>query len=194
MTATVQSKDGTEVHSTQNGVVTFGSLGNLTSNTLTSIDNQGSAVAINIGTGYEGIISIDADNSLQSSADGQPDGTLFGYEINKNGSVLATFTNGRQSAVGSIGIFHFQNDQGLERVNGSKFVASANSGKPIFFQDENGNNINGTDLVTNKLEGSNVRMEAGLTDLIIYQRAYDSSSKLITTADQMLQKALSMDA
>ena len=194
VTATVQSKDGAVVHSTQNGLVTFGSLGNLTSNTLTSIDNQGSAVAINIGTGYDGIISIDADSSLQSSADGQPDGTLSGYEINKNGSVLATFTNGRQSAVGSIGIFHFQNDQGLERVNGSKFLESANSGKAIFFQDANGNNINGTDLVTNKLEGSNVRVEVGLTDLIIYQRAYDSSSKLITTADQMLQKALSMDA
>ena len=194
VTATVQSKDGSVVHSTQNGLVTFGSLGNLTSNTLTSIDNQGSAVAINIGAGYDGIISIDADSSLQSSADGQADGTLSGYEINKNGSVLATFTNGRQSAVGSIGIFHFQNDQGLERVNGSKFLESANSGKAIFFQDANGNNINGTDLATSKLEGSNVRVEVGLTDLIIYQRAYDSSSKLITTADQMLQKALSMDA
>ena len=194
VTATVQSKDGSEVFSTQNGLVTFGSLGNLTSNTLTSIDNQGSAVAINIGTGYDGIISIDADSSLRSSSDGQADGTLSGYEINKNGSVLAMFTNGRQSAVGSIGIFHFQNDQGLERVSGSKFLQSANSGKAIFFQDENGNNINGTDLVTGKLEGSNVRMEVGLTDLIIYQRAYDSSSKLISTADQMLQKALSMDA
>lgn len=194
VTATVQGKDGSEVFSTENGVVTFSELGAQTSSTLTSIDNQGTAVAINIGTGYEGIISIDADNSLRSSADGQEDGTLSGYEVNRNGSVLATFTNGRQSVVGRLGIFHFPNDQGLERASGSKFLESKNSGKAVFVQDANGNNINGTDLVTNKLEGSNVRIEAGLTDLIIYQRAYDSSSKLITTADQMLQKALSMGA
>ncbi|MBT5935759.1 flagellar hook-basal body complex protein [Sulfurimonas sp.] len=192
--ATVQSRDGAEVFSTENGLVTFEELGALTSNSLNTIDNQGSPVAINMGVGFDGIISIDTDSTLSSSSDGEEDGTLVGYEIEKNGSVLATFTNGKQSAVGSIGIFHFQNDQGLERVSGSKFSESANSGKAIFFQDENGNNINGTGLVTSKLEGSNVRMEAGLTDLIIYQRAYDSSSKLITTADEMLQKALSMGA
>jgi flagellar hook protein FlgE len=33
---------------------------------------------------------------------------------------------------------------------------------------------------------------AGLTDLIIYQRAYDAAAKLITTGDQMIQKALQM--
>ena len=93
-----------------------------------------------------------------------------------------------------MAIFHFQNDQGLERINGSKFMESTNSGKPIFFQDKDGNNILGTDLMTGQLEGSNVKMEVALTDLIIMQRAYDSSSKLVSTADQMLQKALSMDA
>ena len=41
---------------------------------------------------------------------------------------------------------------------------------------------------------SNVRMEAGLTELIIYQRAYDANAKSVTTADQMIQKALNMDA
>jgi len=192
--ATTQTPDGSIIHDTQTGVVSFNELGALTSNTLESIDNQGTAVSINLGTEYEGMISISAPNSLSSLADGLEDGELLGYDINRNGEIIATFTNGRQSNVGSIGIFHFQNDQGLNRINGSKFMESANSGKPIFFQDADGNNINGTDLATNQLEGSNVRMEVGLTDLIIMQRAYDSNSKSITTADQMLQKALSMDA
>jgi len=192
--ATTQTADGSEIYDTQTGVVSFDELGALTSNTLSSIDNQGTSISIDLGTGYDGVISINAPSSLSSSADGLTDGELLGYNINKNGDVLATFTNGRQSNVGSIAIFHFQNDQGLERVNGSRFLQSANSGKPIFFKDADGNNINGTDLATNKLEGSNVKMEVALTDLIIMQRAYDSSSKLITTADQMLQKALNMDA
>ncbi len=194
VTATTQSADGEEVYSTETGIATFDALGALTSNSLTSIDNQGTAIAIDLGTGYSGVISIDSANSLASSADGFESGDLLGYEINKNGEVIATFTNGRQSNVGSIAVFHFANDRGLERINGARFMQSQNSGDPVFAKDANGNNIIGTDLANNKLEGSNVRMEVGLTDLIIMQRAYDSSSKLISTADQMLQKALSMDA
>ena len=194
VTATTQKPDGSEIYDTKTGVVTFSELGALTSNTLTSIDNQGTPVNINLGTGYDGVISISAPPSISSYADGVQDGELLGYGINRLGEVLATFTNGRQSNVGQIAIYHFQNDQGLHRVNGVRFSESANSGKPIFFQDADGKNINGTDLATNLLEGSNVRIEVGLTDLIIMQRAYDSNSKSITTADQMLQKALSMDA
>jgi len=194
VTATTQTPDGSEIYDTQTGVVSFDELGALTSSTLSSIDNQGTAVSINLGSGYEGLISISAPNSITSVADGIEDGELLGYGINRLGEVLATFTNGRQSNVGSIAIYHFQNDQGLQRVNGARFAESANSGRPIFFKDADGNNINGTALATNQLEGSNVRIEVGLTDLIIMQRAYDSNSKSITTADQMLQKALSMDA
>lgn len=190
--ATTQSRDGTAVYDTQNGVVSFDETGALTSNTLGSIDNQGTSVAIDLGTGHDGVISMNGPNSLSSSADGLGAGELLGYGINKNGDVLATFTNGQQSNVGKIGIFHFQNDQGLERINGSRFMESDDSGKPLFFKDTNGKNINGTDLATNKLEGSNVRLEAGLTDIIIMQRAYDANSKSVTTADQMIQKALSM--
>jgi len=192
--ATTQNKDGDVVYDTQTGLVSFNERGALISSTLASIDNNGSAVSIDLGSDYSGVISINAANSLVSLADGLEDGDLLGYDINKNGEVIATFTNGRQSNVGSIAIFHFQNDQGLGKVNGSKFIQSVNSGKPIFFKDANGQNVNGTDLATNTLEGSNVDITVGLTDLIIMQRAYDSSSKLISTADQMLQKALNMDA
>lgn len=86
------------------------------------------------------------------------------------------------------------NDQGLERINGSRFRESSNSGKPTFFQDASGKNIIGTDITNFKLEGSNISMEYGLTELIILQRSYDASAKSITTADQMMQKALNMDA
>lgn len=192
--ATVEDRNTEEVYSTQTGVVSFDNLGALTSNTLTSVDNQGSSVAIDMGTGYTGLISIDAPQSAISVADGLTDGELLGYDTNKNGEVIATFTNGQQSNVGTIAIYHFANDRGLERASGAKFIQSVNSGDPFFSQDENGNNIIGTDLTNQKLEGSNVRVEQGLTDIIIMQRTFDANSKSITTADQMLQKALNMDA
>jgi flagellar hook protein FlgE len=71
-------------------------------------------------------------------------------------------------------------------------MQSANSGKPFYYQDSSGKNINGSSVLTSTLESSNVDPTAGLTDLIIYQRAYDAAAKLITTGDQMIQKALQM--
>ncbi|MCK9472965.1 flagellar hook protein FlgE [Sulfurimonas sp.] len=192
--ATVENLDRTEIYSSSNGTASFDDSGALLSSTLTSIDNNGTEVAINLGSGYDGIISVGDTFSGSSSANGMEAGDLLGYDINKNAEVIATFSNGMQSAVGKIGVYHFQNDRGLERLGSSRFAESQNSGKAIFFQDENGKNIIGTDITNFKLEGSNVEMAAGLTEIIIMQRSYDANSKSITTADEMLQKALNMNA
>jgi flagellar hook protein FlgE len=193
--ATTQSLDGETTYDTKTGTVEFDAAGALVSHTLTTIDNNGATVAIDLGSGYSGIVSINRPVVPGSSlADGTIGGDLQGYAINQNAEVIATFTNGKQSSVGKIAVFHFQNDQGLERLNGSRFSETPNSGKAIFFTNEAGESINGTTVSNFKLENSNYDMTEGLTELIILQRAYDASSKLVTTADQMMQKALSMDA
>ncbi|MDH4944852.1 flagellar hook-basal body complex protein [Sulfurimonas sp. C5] len=193
--ATVESLDGTTVYSTASGEVTFDGKGALASNTLTSINNNGSTIAINLGSGYDGMVSMDVPLVSGSSlADGTIGGDLQGYSISQNGEVLATFTNGKQSSVGKIAVFHFQNEQGLNRVSGTRFEESANSGKAFFYKDADGNNIIGTNIQNFRLESANYDMASGLTELIVLQRAYDANSKSITTADQMIQKALNMGA
>lgn len=196
VTATAASPialDGSStLYDTQQGVLTFDETGALLSSTLTGINNNGTPVSIDVGTGYDGITSNAGDVTSSSQTNGLEAGELVGYNINQNAEVIATFTNGRQVSMAKIAVYHFQNDQGLQRVNGSNFLESANSGKPIFFQDANGNNILGATVVTNKLESSNVDTTVGLTELIVYQRAYDASAKCITTGDQMIQKALQM--
>ena len=193
--ATTQTDDGSVVYDTQTGRVEFDASGAMISNTLSTIDNNGSSVAIDLGNGYDGIVSIDTPVVSGSSiADGTIGGDLMGYSVNKNAEVIATFTNGMQSSVGKIAIYHFTNEQGLDRVSGTRFQESVNSGEARFFVDENGENIIGTDIVNFQLENSNVQIASGLTELIILQRSYDANSKSITTADQMMQKALSMDA
>ena len=180
------------IYDTQTGTMLFDTAGAQLSSTLGSINNNGTSVALDLGTGYIGITSNDTPVTSSSSANGLPQGDLAGYKINQNAEVMATFTNGRQVSMAKIGVFHFANDQGLNNINGTNFLQSANSGKPLFYQDANGNNINGSTVMTNTLESSNVDPTAGLTDLIIYQRAYDAAAKLITTGDQMIQKALQM--
>jgi flagellar hook protein FlgE len=185
----------TVIYDTKEGVVTFDESGALISSTLTTIDNNGAPVEIDLGSGFNGVVAIsNVDISASTFADGTVGGELSGYDVNRNGEVIATFTNGMQSSVGRVAIYHFQNDQGLERVSGTYFSPSVNSGKPIFYQNENGENIVGTEVSNFTLEGSNVDMTVGLTDLIILQRTYDANSKSVTTADEMIQKALNMDA
>ncbi|MBU1927568.1 flagellar hook-basal body complex protein [bacterium] len=193
VTATTQSLDGTTVYDTKTGSLAFNESGALVSNTLTSINNNGTPISISLGSGYTGVVSFDTPIvSSSSSANGTLAGDLVGYTINQNADVIATFTNGKQSSVGKVAIFHFQNDQGLERLNGTRFQESSNSGRPIFYTDANGENINGSQVMNFKLESSNYEMSMGLTELIILQRAFDANSKSITTADQMIQKALNM--
>ncbi|MDQ7041916.1 MAG: flagellar hook-basal body complex protein [Sulfurimonas sp.] len=195
LTATTQSLDGLTIYDTQVGQVEFDETGALSSNTLTSINNNGANVAIDLGQGFDGVVSIDLPLvSASSIANGTIGGDLVGYSINRNAEVIATFTNGEQSSVGKIAVFHFQNEQGLDRVSGTRFSASSNSGEALFRQDANGNSINGTEVVNYSLEGSNVELSYGLTELIILQRSYDANSKSITTADEMMQKALTMSA
>jgi len=193
--ATIKSVDGETTFNTKSGVVEFDATGALVSNSLQTIDNQGTTVNIDLGSGYSGVIATNTTSVTGSStADGTIGGDLLGYEINRNAEVIASFTNGEQSVVGKVALFHFQNDQGLDRLNGSRFQESSNSGKAIFYKNEKGENINSSSILNFSLEGSNYDMASGLTELIILQRAYDASSKLVTTADQMMQKALSMDA
>ncbi|MDO8454140.1 MAG: flagellar hook-basal body complex protein [Sulfurimonas sp.] len=191
--ATAKSLDGLTTYDTKTGTAEFGENGDLLSTTLTTIDNNGTNVTMNLGSGYSGIVTMNGIYKSSSSiADGTIGGNLEGYSINQNGEVIAAFTNGKQSSVGKIAVYHFQNDQGLDRVTGTKFSKSSNSGDAIFFKDAAGNDSVGASIMNYKLEGSNVQMSTGLTDLIIHQKAYDASSKCVTTADQMIQKALSM--
>jgi len=193
--ATTQSADGETLYDTQRGSVAFNEQGALISSSLTNIDNNGTPVALDLGIGFEGIVSIDVPVVPGSSvADGTVGGDLAGYSINQDAEVIATFTNGVQSSVGKIAVYHFGNEQGLERVSGTRFSESNNSGRAMFRTDENGENTIGTEIANFRLESSNVEISTALTDLIILQRTYDANSKSITTADQMMQKALSMDA
>lgn len=193
---TTTSNDGTITYDTQNGSALFDETGRLISFIMPPLDNNGSPVSVDLGEGFTGVTSNVSESipSLSSSADGFESGDLIGYRINQYADIIASFSNGRSSAVGKIALYHFQNDQGLNRINGSRFEESANSGKPIFYKDAQGNSILGSTVYSGRLENSNVRIENGLTELIILQRSFDANSKSVTTGDQLIQKALQMDA
>lgn len=193
ITATASSHDGATVYDTQNGQAVFNQTGMLESFTLPSLDNDGAPVTIDLGAAFGGLISSSGPSiSAASQSDGISGGTLTKYGINADGIIVADFSNGRQSAIGRVAVYHFQNEQGLNRSGNSLYEQSSNSGDPLFWKDADGNAITGAAISSGRLENSNVRLEVGLTDMIIMQRAYQANAKTITTVDEMIQKALSM--
>jgi flagellar hook protein FlgE len=192
--AQVTSADGSVVYDTQEGRVTFDEQGALINSTLSTIDNNGTPLNINLGESFNGIIAVNSAVTSSSAADGTMGGDLVEYNVDGDGDIIASFSNGEQSSIGKLAVYHFQNDQGLSRINGSRFEQSPNSGDALFYKDANGNNVVGTQISNFNLESSNVDMTVGLTELIILQRSYDANSKSVTTADEMIQKALDMDA
>jgi len=162
---------------------------------LKSVDNNGTPVNIDMGSGFDGVVATDRPMATSSSrADGTIGGDLLGYSVNENADIIATFSNGEQSSIGKIAVYHFSNEQALNRVSGTRFHESSNSGKAMFYKDSQGNNVIGSHVMNFRLESSNIDMTYGLTELIVMQRSYDANSKSVTTADQMVQKALNMDA
>ncbi len=137
--ATVTSNDGSTVYDTQNGQALFGTSGGLVSSTLPSVNNNGSPVSIELGSNFSGMISIDSLGlSGSSTSDGISGGTLTKYGVNADGVIIADFSNGRQSAIGRVAVYHFQNEQGLNSIGGTYYSQSSNSGKPLFWTDAAG--------------------------------------------------------
>lgn len=184
-----------EIVDTQTGVLTFGGAGELTSNTIPTLDNGGTSLELDLGTigGYDGLISSTSiAKSNVVSSNGTVEGFLTGYGMDENGNVIAEFSNGKSAAVAKVAVYHFQNDQGLTSVSSNLFAQSANSGEAIFYTDKNGETFLGTTIASNTLEGSNVSLATALTELIIVQKAYSASSKSVTTSDELLKNAINM--
>lgn len=191
--ATITSNDGQTLYDTQPGQAVFGATGALLSSSLPTMNNDGSPVIVDLASYVGGVRStFGVPVSASSTSDGNMGGTLTKYGISTDGTIIADFSNGRQSAIGRIAVYHFQNDQGLERNGGTLYRQSSNSGDPTFWTDKNGNVITGATITSGQLENSNVRLDVGLTDMIILQRAYQANAKTITTVDEMIQKALQM--
>lgn len=120
------------------------------------------------------------------------------FEIGKDGVIVAILGNGTRSALGQIAMATFKNPEGLTSVGGNLLQVSGNSGREII-RTGVGVNLEGSsegsednskgfgDMIQGALEGSNVDLTEQFTDMIVATRAFQASSKMITTGDEVLQ-------
>jgi flagellar hook protein FlgE len=96
---------------------------------------------------------------------------------------------GRRVTAGYITMATFPNETGLERVGGSLWVQSANSGLPIVGTPDTGG-FGAT--IGGELEQSNVDLATEMTNMITAERGYQANSRVISTADEMLGTLVTM--
>ena len=135
-----------------------------------------------------GLTQYDTPNELvESTVDGRAYGVLSSVEVDKDGYVNALFTNGLSRSIYQLPLATFPNMSGLNLEPGGAFSASPDSGQ----LNMKAANEGGSGAVQSRaLEASTVDLAEEFTTLIVTQRAYSASSKIVTTADEMLDELI----
>ncbi|WP_294344006.1 flagellar hook-basal body complex protein, partial [uncultured Selenomonas sp.] len=141
-------------------------------------------VSLNLAaiTQYSGTSTIAADS------DGNAAGTLSNVDIDSQGVITGTYTNGVRQKEAQIAMAQFNNPSGLTKLGGNLYQESNNTGTRTI----SGAADIGTELTTSALEMANVDLADQFSDMIITQRGFQSNSKMITVSDEMLETLINM--
>jgi flagellar hook protein FlgE len=175
-----------------NGTLTFDTNGQITAGGGNfTIPPQNGSTGSTIALNTNNITQLATANSVTaSSQDGLEAGTLSGFKIISNtGEIYGLYSNGLQQLIGQLGIAKFVNPPGLIRTGQNLFQTGLNSGvAQIGIAATAGR---GT-IASGYSEASNVDLATEFTSMILAQRGFQASARVITTSDQMLQELVNI--
>lgn len=151
------------------------------------------AVSLDLGTvGTTTGVTQFAGSDYQVAAlkqNGSAQGNYSSVSIKSSGDVVISYDNGTTATVAKVPLTSFNDPNSLQQQDGQAFTATLDSGSPNTFVAGDG----GTGKITvGAVEASNVDIAAQFTRMIVAQRAYTANTKVVTTANQMLQDTLNM--
>lgn len=172
----------------------FGSNGSLTSPSGSTINLNNVSVGnqsvgnltMNFGSG--GLTQYASTGGTatinQISQNGYAAGQLQSIAVNNNGLVVGTFSNGQNLDLAAVSMSHFNGTNYLKALDGGAYAVTNQSGVAIA-------GATGT-ISGSSLEGSNTDIADEFTKLIVTQQAYSANTKVITTANSMVQDLLNV--
>jgi flagellar hook protein FlgE len=144
------------------------------------------ALTFNVGTGgltqYASTSGAATVNNITQN--GYAAGQLQSVAINDSGLVVGTFSNGQNINLASVTLSHFNGTNYLKALDGGAYSVTDQSGAAIA-------GASGT-ISGSSTEGSNTDIADEFTKLIVTQQAYSANTKVITTANDMIQSLLSV--
>jgi flagellar hook protein FlgE len=157
--------------------------------TLSGVTVNGIALGdIQLVHGSGGITQFaDANGNAQVNIlqqNGFPAGELQQVSVSDKGRVIGSYSNGRTIDLAEITLANFNGANYLKRIDGGAFEVTDESGPAIY-------GASGK-IVGSSLEGSNTDIADEFTKLIVTQQAYSANTRVISSANQMVQDLLNM--
>ena len=150
----------------------------------------GTPITVMLGSDAEPMTQFAGTNSIGAlEQDGAAMGSLQSFSISPDGTVMGVFSNGMREPVAQIALANFANPGGLEKVGGSLYRPSANSG--LVQVGISGTGGRGT-LSGGTIEMSNVDLAQEFTNLIVAQRGFQANSRVISSSDELLQDLVNL--
>lgn len=149
-----------------------------------------------------GDFHIDANRNLVTSdgmfvcgVDGDPIqlGTnTTSFSISQDGSIVERLDDGTTETNRQIGLVVAPNPEGLEKIGGSLYRATVNTGAVDTFVGGNDATAGTGAIVSGQLEMSNVELTNEFAEMIVAQRGFQANSRIITTGDSILQEIIDL--
>lgn len=126
-------------------------------------------------------------STIFQNQNGYERGFLQSVSVDATGTLIGNFSNGQRQALYKIPLADFINPQGLFREGGNLFSLTPQSGAATLGWATEGRLGS---VVGNSLENSNVDLATEFVNMIVTQKGFEANSKVITTADQVVQTAI----
>jgi flagellar hook protein FlgE len=122
------------------------------------------------------------------------DEDMVAFEIARNGDVIGVTADGESEVIETLVLGFVQNPGGLRKVGGSLYEMTTNANpdgelEPLTIADAEGRPVQ---IISGQLEMSNVDLTEEFTEMIIAQRGFQANSRIITTADEILQEVVNL--
>jgi flagellar hook protein FlgE len=172
---------------TRAGAFNFDASGNLVTPDGDLVQGYRADAQGDIDPANRGEITI---TELAGQAPGTPDDQLLtSYSIGADGVITGVYANGDKRKLFQIALANFANPAGLEKAGDTTFKESTNSGTPDIGAPGSGRLGK---LMGGSLEMSNVDLAQEFTNLIIAQRGFQATARVITTSDQVLEELVNI--
>jgi len=177
------------------GLITFDGEGNFVSasQSTVSIDrrNVSSTTPLEFDLDFSQLSGLAAESSslAVSRQDGSAPGVLTSFIVGEDGTIRGVFSNGITRDLGQLQLARFANPAGLEQRGENLFAEGVNSGLPV--QSDPGQQGIGT-LIAGAVELSNTDIGGNLIDLILASTMYRGNTRVISTAQQMIDELLAL--
>jgi flagellar hook protein FlgE len=161
-------------------------------NTLNFTYTPAGVAATNVTLDFSGNVTSFDTGSVSSlaigSSDGYGVGTLSQIGFDADGTMNLTYSNGQKAQGAKIALAKFDANSELKPQGGSDFTYESRQGVHIGKANQSGYGSIGS----NQIEGSNVDLASEFSDLIVAQRGYQASSRIVSTANELLQDLFDM--